>query len=93
MVPWKLQPDRIKVVSCFRFPMVGVSTPPSSLLNDRSMDCRSLSWPMSAARLPWMPMVESFMEITLSPPHVTPSHGDSPQGSSDWPQDGGAFCH
>lgn len=36
---------------------------------------------------------DTYMEITLSPPHVTPSHGDSPQGSSDWPQDGGAFCH
>lgn len=37
--------------------------------------------------------MDTYMEITLSPPHVTPSHGDSPQGSSDWPQDGGAFCH
>jgi len=33
------------------------------------------------------------MEITLSLPHVTPSHGESPQGSSDCPQDGGVFCH
>jgi hypothetical protein len=76
--------------------MVGVSTPPRSLLNDRSLhtihrlangspwqtaradrlikvlnsclsdftyrDCRLLSWPMSAARLPLMPMVESFLK-------------------------------
>jgi hypothetical protein len=71
--------------------MFGVSTPPSSLLNDRSLqthiifsqfiiascartksqswesgatyrDCRSVSWPMSAARTPLMPMVDSFLK-------------------------------
>jgi hypothetical protein len=33
------------------------------------------------------------MEITLLSSHVTPSHGELPQGSSDCPQVGGAFCH
>uniref|UniRef100_A0A0A9F6L8 Uncharacterized protein n=1 Tax=Arundo donax TaxID=35708 RepID=A0A0A9F6L8_ARUDO len=40
-----------------------------------------------------MPIVDSFMEITLPLLHVTPSHGESPQGSSDCPHVGGAFCH
>jgi hypothetical protein len=35
----------------------------------------------------------TYMEITLLLAHVTPSHGESPQGSSDCPHVGGAFCH
>jgi hypothetical protein len=31
-----------KVVSCFKFPIVGVSTPPRSGLNDRSLHAESL---------------------------------------------------